>query len=297
MSCPTGFGCVAGSECEPECPRDLTCPTCAIATQKSHAENLQRLMESSLRNIESYCYSGNYETCATFLSHNQALAQDSSSCEEEEGYLDLKDLACKLSTKSTRANGSGGSIKREVETYIIDDALYTCDDNEWTKIAVLNSARAIEERDQLRSMTNMIVGSRIEQIDSEQMNGENCYKLRFVPDTQVSQRILASQALAACSVSPVTLPETGMDLADDENLLKDGKMTWTAWISAEDYLLIRVESEMELALTPESLRSPQEVPDLRVEMASKKMMTFSDFDLKKPFVLPDEAKYARVVPA
>ncbi len=287
---------MAGSECEPSCPRDLTCPTCAIATQKSHAENLQRLMASSLRNIESYCYTGNYETCATFQSNNQAMAQDSSSCEEEEGYLDLKDLACKLSVKSTRANGEGGATNREVETYLIDDALYICDNNEWTKLAVLNSARAIEERDQLKTMTNMIVGSKIELVDSEQMNGENCYKLRFVPDMQVSQRILASQALSACSVSPVTLPETGMDLAEDDNLLKDGKMIWTAWISAEDYLLIRLESEMEFALTPESLHPPQEVPDLRVEMESKKMMTFSDFDKEKPFVLPDEAKHARIVP-
>jgi hypothetical protein len=255
------------------------------------------LMASSLRNVESYSYSGNYETCATFLSHNQAMAQDSSSCEEEEGYLDLKDLACKLSTKSTRANGESGATKREVKTYLIDDALYICDNNEWTKLAVLNSARAMEERDQLKIMTNMVVGSKIEQVDSEQMNGENCYKLRFVPDIQVSQRILASQALAACSVSPVTIPGAGMDLAEDENLLKDGEMTWTAWISAEDYLLRQVESEMEFKLTPESLHLTQEVPDLRIEMASKKKMTFSDFDLKKPFVLPDEARHARVVPA
>jgi hypothetical protein len=255
------------------------------------------LMASSLRNIESYCYSGNYETCATFQSNNQAVAQDSSSCEEEEGYLDLKDQACKLTTKSTRANVDGGATKREIETYLIDDALYICDNNEWTKLAVINSARAIEERDQLKIMTNMIVGSKIEQVDSVQMNGENCYKLRFVPDIQVSQKILASQALSACSVSPVTIPDASMDLADDDNLLKDGKMIWTAWISAEDHLLIRVESEMELSLTPESLHPPQEVQDLRVEMTSKKKMTFSDFGLKKLFVLPDEAKHARIVPA
>ncbi|MDM7913270.1 MAG: hypothetical protein QUS09_09255 [Methanotrichaceae archaeon] len=296
-SCPTGLGCVAGPECEPACPRDLTCPSCTIATQKSHAENLQRLMASSIRNIESYCYTGSYETYATFLSHNQAMAQDSSICEEEEGYLDLKDLACKLSVKSTRANGNGEATKQEVETYLIDDALYICDNNEWTKLAVINSARAIEERDQLKIMTNMIVGSKIEQIDSEQINGENCYKLRFVPDMQVSQRILASQALAACSISPVTISAAGMDLTEDENLLKDGKMIWTAWISAEDHLLIRVESELDLSLPPESLHPPQEVQDLRVEMTSRKRMTFSDFDLKKPFVLPDEAKHARVIPA
>lgn len=288
---------MAGPECEPSCPRDLTCPSCAIATQKSHTENLQRLMASSLRNVESYCYSGNYETCATFQSNNQAMAQDSSSCEEEEGYLDLKDLACKLTIKSTRANGDGGTTKREVETYLINDALYTCDNNEWTKLAVINSAKAIEERDQLRIMTNMIVGSKIEQVDSEQMNGENCYKLKFVPDMQISQRILASQALAACSVSPVTIPETGIDLAGDENLLKNGEMIWTAWISVDDHLLKRVESEMEFVLMPEALHPPQEAQDLRVEMASKKMMTFSNFDLKKPFVLPDEAKHAKIVSA
>jgi hypothetical protein len=253
-------------------------------------------MASSLRNIESYCYSGNYETCATFVSHNQALDQDSSSCEEEEGYLDLKDQACKLSVKSTRENGEGGATKREIKTYLIDDALYICDDDEWTKLAVINSARAIEERDQLKMMTDIIVGSKIEQVDSEQLDGENCYKLRFVPDVQVSQRILASQALAACSVSPVTIPDARMDLADDENLLKDGAMTWTAWISAEDYLLRKVESEMEFKLAPESLHITQDVPDLGIELASKKKMTFSDFDLKKPFVLPDEAKHARIVP-
>jgi hypothetical protein len=73
-------------------------------------------------------------------------------------------------------------------------------------------------------------------------------------------------------------------------------MTWTAWISAEDYLLRKVESEMEFKLAPESLHITQDVPDLGIELASKKKMTFSDFDLKKPFVLPDEAKHARIVP-
>jgi len=255
-------------------------------------------MASSLRSIESYCYSGNYETCATFLSQSQALAKDSSGHEEEEGYLDLKDLACKLSSKSTNANGKGGSTTREVETYLIEDALYTCDNDEWTKLAVINSARAIEERDQLKIMTDMIVGSDVELVDSEQINGENCYKLKFVPDMQVSQRILASSALAVSSLSPVTLPDTDMGLlAKDDKLLKDGVMTWTAWISTEDYLLRRVESEMEFTLTPESLRLPQEVPDLRVEMTSKKETTFRDFDKKKPFTLPSEAKHARVVSA
>ncbi len=250
-------------------------------------------MESSLRNIECYSYNGDSETSTAFLSKCQALALDSSGHEEEDGYLDLGDLAFRLSSKSTRVDCEGGSTTNEAEAYIIDDALYTCDNKEWTKQTVLNSARAIKERNQLETMTKMIAKSRIKQIEREQIDGESCYKLVFVPDLQVSRGVLASQAISVGSVSPVTIPGVSVNqLTKDDNILEED-MVWTAWISADDYVLRGVESEMKFTLTPESLDPPEEFSDLRVETALKKRTTFGEFGKKKPVVLPYEAKYAK----
>lgn len=253
------------------------------------------MMTSSLRNVGCYSYSGDSETSTTFLSNGQAMALDSSSCEEMDGYLDLTDLACRLSSKSTRTDCEGGSTEREVKNYLVGDALYTCNNNEWTKLAVPNSVRAIEERDELSRLTNMIAGSKVELISSEQIDGENCYKLRFIPDPEVASRILASQVLVARSASPVALPEVGMDALVNDGKPLNEEMAWTAWVSADDYLLRQVVSEMTFALTPESLHTPQEMQDLRAKSTSQRRTTFSGFNEKKPIILPDEAANARIV--
>jgi hypothetical protein len=225
------------------------------------------------------------------------MAQDSSSHEQNEGYLDLADLACKLSSKSTRTDNEGGSTEFEVETYIVGNHLYTCDNKEWRRCVVSDSAGAIEERDDLKSLTNMVAGSKAEMIGREPIDGETCYKLRFIPDPEVGRRILASQALIARFASPDMLPDKGMHaLANDDNLLNE-EMVWTAWVSADDYLLRQVMSEMTLSLTPESLHPSQEVKDLRVKSASQKVTTFCGFNEKKTIVLPDEARYAKIVSA
>lgn len=250
-------------------------------------------MESSLRNIECYGYSGDSETNTAFLSKCQAMALDSSDHEEEEGYLDLADLVCRLSSKSTRVDCEGESTTRVIETYVIDDALYTCDNKEWTKQTVLNSARAIRESNKLETLTKMIAKSEMKLIERERIDGESCYKIVFVPDLQVNRGVLASQAISIGSLSPVDLPEVNLNLlAKDDDILEDD-MVWTAWISAEDYVLRRVEGEVRFALTPESLHPPEELSDLRVETALKKRTTFGDFGKKKPVVLPYDAKYAK----
>jgi hypothetical protein len=59
----------------------VTCPSCAIATQSNHAGNLERLMASSLRNVECYSYCGEPGTGTAVLSNCQGTALDSSSCE------------------------------------------------------------------------------------------------------------------------------------------------------------------------------------------------------------------------
>jgi hypothetical protein len=221
------------------------------------------------------------------------MALDSSISEQNDGYLDLSDLACRLSTKSTRTNFEGESTTHKAETYLIGKSLYTCDNDEWKKYVVPDSFKAIEERDELRSLTKIVSGSKAVLIGSEQIDGEDCYKLRFTPDPDVSRKILASLALMAMSASPVELPDMDMEaLANDEDLLDD-KIVWTAWISADDYILRRVVSDVRLSLTPESLHPPQEAQDLRVESASQKTTTFSGFNEKKPVVLPDEAEHAK----
>lgn len=251
-------------------------------------------MESSLRNIECYSYNGDYETNTAFLSKCQSLSMDSSGHEQEEGYVDLSDLAFRLSSKSTLVDCDGGSTRHEVEAYIIDDALYTCDNNEWTKQTVLNSDKAIKERDQLKTLTNMIAKSKIKSVEREQMEGENYYKLVFVPDLKVSRGVLAPQAISVLSAAPVTIPKVSMNmLTKDDYAPEEEETVWTAWISSEDYVLRRVEGDVKFTLTAGSLHPPREFSDLRVETALKKSTTFSDFGKKKPLVLPHEAKYAK----
>jgi hypothetical protein len=251
-------------------------------------------MANSLRNVERYSYSGDSETVMAFLSNNQAKALDSSSHEQNDGYLDLVELACRLSSRSTITDNEGSSTEREVSTYLLGQSLYTCDNDEWMKFAVDDSVRAIGDRDCLRSMTNMISESKAELIGSELIDGDKCYVLRFEPDSEFSREALASQALMARSATPVELEHTGMDALANGDDLPNGGVIWTAWVSADDYLLRRVVSDTKLSLAPQS---PQELKDLRIESASQKMTTFSGFNEKKPIVLPEKAKHAKTASA
>lgn len=254
-------------------------------------------MTLSIKDVKCYSYNGDCETSTTFLSNGQAMALGLSSYEQNDGYLDLADLACKLSSKSTRTDSEGGSAESLVETYLVGNHLYTCDNKEWRRCVVSDSASAIEERDDLKSLTSMIAGSEVELAGSEQIDGETCYKLMVIPDPEVSRRILASQELIARSASPLMLPDADLETLASNDDLQNEEIVWTAWVSADDHILRRVVSEMTLSLTPESQHPPEEIKDLRVESASQKVTTFSGFNEKKPVVLPNEARYAKTISA
>lgn len=252
-------------------------------------------MTSSLENVESYSYSDGLEASTSFLSDAGNMALEASNSEQNDGYLDLADLAYRISSKSTRIDCQGGSTECLAEAFLLDGFLYACEDNLWTKSAISDESRAIEEKDELQRLTKMISGSRVDILGSEQIDGERCYKLRVAPSPDVGRRIIASQALEAVSGSPIALPDINADSLANDDGLSSSETVWTAWVSAEDYLLRQVSLNTAFTLMPESLHPPQNVQDLQAESTSNKTTTFSGFNGKRLIILPDEARSAEII--
>lgn len=248
-------------------------------------------MALSIRNVNCYKYAESSRMKCDF--NDSCNLTEVIDTENEIGSIDLKNGIAKQALKSVKADYNGKTLAdQENEVYLIGDTLYTKTNGKWTRSAVSDPAKALEECDKLRSLVKLIDSSDMEIVGAEMIDGQRCYKLKIEPEPHIACSMLSAQALAAQSLAPVALQGIGpKELSENNSLFDDSKIFCTVWISRGTYLPKKMEREITLALTPDCLKVGSEsIPDFKIDADAKDFVLYRDFNVPDDMAVPEEAE-------
>lgn len=274
------------------CPGNKVCPPSSIAAENSRAENTKRLMVHSVQNIGCYKYCRETRTDAVSRGSRQVTKQQTTT-EDEIGLVDLGEKNAKQSIKSMELDNDGNALSsEEIETYLIKDRLYTKTDGKWARSILSEPIRTIEfdERDKLNELANLINSSNIEVIGIETVDGQKCYKLIVKPELSAARSILAAKAFAVQSSASGSLPTVSIeDLSKSDPLIYNSNISYTVWLTEDECIPVKVDAEMNFALTPASMKvTPGKVPNFSIDATTEDILLLSDFNALDSIEVPDE---------
>ncbi len=150
---------------------------------------------------------------------------------------------------------------------------------------------AFDERNRLKGLADLISGSHIEVIGKETIDGRECYKLKVAPGRDTARSILAAQAFETQSFVPESLPAASLKgLSESDPLLEDSDISYTIWLTEDEYIPMMMEGEIYLTLTPASMKVKSKgIPDFRVDVAVEDTLVLSDFNDVEDIEVPGEA--------
>jgi hypothetical protein len=127
-------------------------------------------------------------------------------------------------------------------------------------------------------------------VGSEDIDGEEYYKLEGSPIEPIYKGMIGLQLLAAYLPSPFPLPEEiqnrSLDV-DDNALLNNSSIILTAWVSKDNNLLKRLDINSSLVINPQILNITS--PDFIIVSTANESTTYTDFGSPVEIVLPEEA--------
>ncbi len=256
-----------------------------IYAQDVSADLLKQMMIESADNLTTYTYSRTGDT--SVLYSNDSLREEFRATKATLGKVDL-----------ARQSGWWGSELRDLETgdvltwegYFINGSEFWKEGQNWTEFMVNDSAKIMEEYNELPGQVNLINYSNMQIVGSENIDGQEFYKLAGSPIEPIYRGMIGLQLLAAYFPSPFLLPEEignrSLDI-DDSALLNNSSIVLTAWVSREDNLLQRLDINSRLVITPQILNITS--PDFRIESTMNESTTYTGFGSPVEIVLPDEA--------
>jgi hypothetical protein len=179
------------------------------------------------------------------------------------------------------AGDEGNSSALAIEEYILNDTAYIKVDGNWTAFR-LREPNLWAQQDQARQQLELLNRSDMALLGSEAVDGQDCYRIRVVPDMQ-SYASLAEEQLG---------PSLGR--VNVSQFYKNSTMDVVYWISKKDNLLAKTEMFMTFNLTPESLGETA-IDSEEMHMAIRLIFRFMDFNQKVRDLLPAEARGTEVV--
>lgn len=251
-------------------------------------------MIGAIQNISCYKYAYSKKVQAGSESRDPYPAKTQAVTKDELGKVDLDGRNAERSIKSMTLGHNGNALnEQEIETYLIKDEMYTKTNGKWTRSMISGPIRslAFDERNKLKGLADLISGSRIEVMGKETIDGKECYKLKVMPGMDTARSILASQAFEAQSSVPESLPPASLKgLLESDPLLDDGDISYTIWVTEDEYIPMMMEGETNFILTPASMRVKSKgIPDFRIDVAVEDMLVLSDFNDADDIEVPGEA--------
>jgi hypothetical protein len=251
-------------------------------------------MIASIEGINCYKYREETKTDAEYKGPHQVIVTKRAIAEDETGMVDLEGKNAKRSIQSVKLDQDGNTVdSQEIETYLIEDKLYTKQNGKWTRSMVSGPIKSIafDERNKLSSLVELINGANIEVIGTEEVDGQKCYKLKVEPDPDTARSILATKAFAVQSSASESLPAASFeDLSGSDPLLHDSNISYTVWLTEDEYIPVKVDAEIDFALTPATMKTvPGKTADFRIDATTEDILTLSDFNTSGNIEVPDEA--------
>lgn len=258
-------------------------------TEKSpSAEEIKTLMIDSVKNLDSYKFST--ESSQHIEVFNRSINESNASTIDVntmgEGAVNLTGRAMGLMQKVNLVSENKNASTVESETYIFNDTIYTMIDGNWTRLMLPNADLIWSRQNMVRNQAELLNHSQIELLGSENIDGQDTYKVKVTPDMNAYAAVLAEQVGSLLPVSALNLTE----------MYKNSSVEWTSWITKDTHLLKKNEINMNLTVTPETVGLPVESAgnfEMLIDVSATTL--FKDFNQPVEIVLPEGARNATVL--
>jgi hypothetical protein len=258
----------------------------AASTAEVSTDQLKQLMAKSAENLSSYTYSRSADSFALY--NNSSLEKKLEVFKTTEGKVDLQEMSAWWASKLTTKEDSG---VLNWQSYFVNGSSYLNVGDNWTRLDFNDPSRIKYDFDELAGEIALIQNSDMKLSGSENISGNDYFKLVGKPNETISRALIARQILSALSTTPIQLPEnlTNQKInIDESDLINKSKLIITAWVSKDDSLLKRLDVNSSLTITPQILNISS--PDFKIETSVNESTIYSDFGLQVEIELPKEAQ-------
>lgn len=258
-------------------------------TEKSpSAEEIKVLMIDSVKNLDSYRFST--ESSQHIEVFNRSINESNASTiavnTMGEGAVNLTGRAMGLVQKVNLVSENKNASTVESETYIFNDTIYTMIGGNWTRLMLPNADLIWSRQNMVRNQAELLNHSQIELLGSENIDGQDTYKVKVTPDMNAYAAVLAEQVGSLLPVSALNLTE----------MYKNSSVEWTSWITKDTHLLKKNEINMNLTVTPETVGlSVESAGNFEMLIDVSATTLFKDFNQPVEIVLPEGARNATVL--
>ena len=257
-----------------------------VSAQEVSVDQLKLMMEKSAGNLTTYTYLRSAESDLRYS--NSSLKTEFNAYKATDGKVDLLNKTGWWSSKLTDEES------RKVLTwdgFFVNGSEYWKEGQNWTKFTVNDTARIMQDYNEIPGQVNLIMFSNMKIVGSEKFQGKDSYKLVGSPKESIYDGMIGLQLLAAYFPAPFQLPAKLKNRTLEINstsLMKNSHIVLTAWVSKDKSLLERLDINSSMAITPKILNISS--PDFRIESTINESTVYSNFGTPLKIELPKEAQ-------
>lgn len=200
------------------------------------------------------------------------------------GALDIENYQMQMAMTMNAAVPGEDDTDIGMEMYLVDNTYYILTDAlgmgpAWMKFEM--PMESWEQMNQIESQVELLEAAEVEVIGSETVNGIDCYVVEVTPDVEQLWEMASQQALLT-----EEMPNFDEELLDE--MLQEYSVK--QWIAKDSHLIMKVEMEMNIEVTPEAMGYPEEEGGITIDMAMT--MLVNDYNQPVSIELPPEAENA-----
>ena len=257
-----------------------------VSAQEVSVDQLKQMMEKSAGNLTTYTYLRSAESDLRYS--NSSLKTEFNAYKATDGKVDLLNKTGWWSSKLTDEES------RKVLTwdgFFVNGSEYWKEGQNWTKFTVNDTARIMQDYNEIPGQVNLMMFSNMKIVGSEKFQGQDSYKLVGSPKESIYDGMVGLQLLAAYFPAPFQLPAKLKNRTlniNSTSLMKNSHIVLTAWVSKDKSLLERLDINSSMAITPKILNISS--PDFRIESTINESTVYSNFGTPLKIELPKEAQ-------
>jgi len=263
----------------------LLCLPVVFAEEVS-VDQLKQMMTASADNLTTYTYTRSAES--TIIYSNESLQDKFAAVKATEGKVNL---TAQSGWWSHRLTDAGNGQILIWQGYFLNGTELWKEGENWTQFNITDPKAVMADYNELPGQAALLSYSNLSIIGSEEMGGEDCYKIAGEPIPMIEKTILGTQIFASYLSSPFPLPDEfdnkNFDF-DNTSILENSNVSITAWISKQTSLLRRIEIDSSLTLTPSILKI--EELNFTIQSDLHEQTDYSNFGESVQIVLPEESQ-------
>jgi hypothetical protein len=265
----------------------LTAPMIDSAQEVS-IDQIKQMIEESAVKLTTYTYSRSAQS--NILYTNESTNTSFNADKVTQGRVDLANQSGWWGSNLTDKNSSKVLTW---EGYFVNGSEYWKEGQNWTKFEINDTARIMEDYNEIPGQVVLINYSNMRVVGSEIIGGVDSYKLVGSPMEMIYKGMIGLQLIAAYLPSPFPLPKELRNQTlniNNTSLMNNSNIVVTAWVSKNDSLLRRLDINSTLTITPEILNISSS--DFKIVSALNESTVYEDFGSPMKIALPKGAQNA-----